>query len=38
MDIRATVFKSVGMAVEDIVAAQVVFERVRAQFGERSSK
>jgi ornithine cyclodeaminase/alanine dehydrogenase-like protein (mu-crystallin family) len=38
MDIRAIVFKSVGMAVEDIVAAQVVFERVRAQLGERSSK
>ena len=33
-----TVVKSVGMAVEDIVAAQVVFERVRAQLGERSSK
>ena len=33
-----TVFKSVGMAVEDIVAAQVVFERTRAQLGERSSK
>ena len=26
-----TVFKSVGMAVEDIVAAQLVFERVCAQ-------
>ena len=25
-----TVFKSVGMAVEDIVAAQVVYERVRS--------